>query len=153
MGTRKAAVKRDEDIDIAEYALKTVGIIHLKDRLINEVSSGERQLASIARGLVQEPEVMILDEPATYLDVKHRGEIMNILKKLKEEKGISIISATHDIFSSLLFFDEIMILKQGRILAQGTTETVINSELLSSAYGTQITVKKEGGRIFVFADQ
>ena len=96
---------------------------------------------------------MILDEPATYLDVKHRNEIMNILKRLKEEKGISIIAATHDIFSSLLFFDEIMILKEGNILAQGSTDTVINSELLSSAYETQITVKKEGGRVFVFPEQ
>ncbi len=145
--------ERDEDLEIAESALQTVGIIHLKDRLINEISSGERQLASIARGLVQTPKIMILDEPATYLDVKHRGEIMNILKRLKEEKSISIIAATHDIFSSLLFFDEIMILKEGKILAQGTTESVINSELLSSAYGTKITVKKEDGRVFVFSEQ
>ncbi len=145
--------ERDEDLEIAESALQTVGIIHLEDRLINEISSGERQLASIARGLVQTPKIMILDEPATYLDVKHRGEIMNILKRLKEEKSISIIAATHDIFSSLLFFDEIMILKEGKILAQGTTESVINSELLSSAYGTKITVKKEDGRVFVFSEQ
>ena len=145
--------EREEDIEIAENALRTVGILHLKDRLINEISSGERQLASIARGLVQEPEIMILDEPATYLDVKHRGEIMNILKRLKEQQDISIIAATHDIFSSLSFFDEIIILKQGSILAQGTTETVINSEVLSSAYGTNVTVKKESGRVFVFTDQ
>ena len=145
--------ERDTDIEIAEAALETVGILHLKDRLINEISSGERQLASIARGLVQEPEVMILDEPATYLDVKHRSEIMNILKRLKEDKGISIIAATHDIFSSLSFFDEIIVLKQGNILAQGTTESIINSELLSSAYGTRVNVKKESGRVFVFADQ
>ena len=145
--------ERKEDLEIAENSLETVGIIHLKDRLINEISSGERQLASIARGLVQEPKIMILDEPATYLDVKHRGEIMTILKRLKEKNGISIIAATHDIFSSLSFFDEIIILKEGNILAQGTTDSVINSELLSSAYGTKVSVKKESGRMFVFADQ
>lgn len=142
--------ERDEDREIAENALQAVGILHLKDRLINEISSGERQLASIARGLVQEPEIMILDEPATYLDIKHRNEIMNILKDLKENRGISIIAATHDIFSSLFFFDEIIILKEGIILAEGKTDYVVNSELLSSAYGTEVTVKKENGRVFVF---
>jgi len=145
--------EREKDREIAKRALETVGIIHLKDRLISEVSAGERQLASIARGLVQEPEIMILDEPATYLDVKHRTEIMNILKELKEERGLSIIAATHDIFSSLFYFDEIMILKDGSILAEGKSDEVINSEILSSAYGIQVTVKKENGRVFVFPNQ
>ncbi|GJM16620.1 MAG: ABC transporter ATP-binding protein [Thermodesulfobacteriota bacterium] len=145
--------ERDIDKDIALNALETVGISHLKDRLISEVSSGERQLASIARGLVQEPEIMILDEPATYLDVKHRTEIMNILRELKDNKGISIIAATHDIFSSLFYFDDIMILKDGNTLAEGKSDQIIDSELLSSAYGIEVTVKKENGRVFVFPNQ
>lgn len=145
--------EREGDNEIAVNALETVGISHLKNRLINEISSGERQLASIARGLVQEPEIMILDEPATYLDVKHRTEIMNILKQLKEKKGISIIAATHDIFSSLFYFDEIIILKDGKILAEGRTDQIINSEILSLAYGIEVVVKKENGRVFVFPNQ
>ena len=145
--------ERESDNEIAQNALETVGIAHLKNRLINEISSGERQLASIARGLVQEPEIMILDEPATYLDVKHRTEIMNILKQLKENKGISIIAATHDIFSSLFYFDEIIILKDGNILAEGKTDQIINTEILSSAYGIEVVVKKENGRVFVFPNQ
>ncbi|MGB2691225.1 MAG: ABC transporter ATP-binding protein [Thermodesulfobacteriota bacterium] len=145
--------EREGDIEIAQSALETVGIAHLENRLISEVSSGERQLASIARGLVQEPEIMILDEPATFLDVKHRTEIMNILKQLKEKKGISIIAATHDIFSSLFYFDEIIILKDGKILAEGRTDQVINSEILSLAYEIEVVVKKENGRVFVFPNQ
>lgn len=145
--------EREGDIEIAQSALETVGIAHLENRLISEVSSGERQLASIARGLVQEPEIMILDEPATFLDVKHRTEIMNILKQLKEKKGISIIAATHDIFSSLFYFDEIIILKDGKILAEGRTDQVIKSEILSLAYEIEVVVKKENGRVFVFPNQ
>jgi len=145
--------ERETDNEIAQNALETVGISHLKDRLINEVSSGERQLASIARGLVQEPGIMILDEPATYLDVKHRTEVMNILRRLKENKGISIIAATHDIFSSLFYFDDIMILKDGKILAEGRIDQIINSEILSLAYGIEVVVKKENGRVFVFPNQ
>jgi len=145
--------EREQDKEVAERAMETVGIVHLKNRLISEVSAGERQLASIARGLVQEPEIMILDEPATYLDVRHRTEIMNILKELKEEKGISIIAATHDIFSSLFYFDEIMILKDGNVLAHGKADQIINNEILSTAYGIEVIVRKENGRVFVFPNQ
>lgn len=145
--------ERDIDQEIATKALESVGIYHLKNRLISEVSAGERQLASIARGLVQEPKIMILDEPATYLDVKHRTEIMNILKSLKEERNISIIAATHDIFSSLFYFDEILILKDGKILAEGKADQVITSEMLTLAYGINVTVKKENGKVFVFPHQ
>ncbi len=145
--------EREQDKEVAKRAMETVGIIHLKDRLISEVSAGERQLTSIARGLVQEPEIMILDEPATYLDVKHRTEIMNILRGLKEEKGISVLAATHDIFSSLFYFDEIMILKDGEVLAHGKADQIINNETLSTAYGIEVIVRKENGRVFVFPNQ
>lgn len=145
--------ERDLDQEIADKALLSVGISHLKNRLISEVSAGEKQLASIARGLVQEPEVLILDEPATYLDIKHRTEIMTILKKLKDEDGISIIAATHDIFSSLFYFDEIIVLKEGKILAEGKSEEIVDGELLSRAYGIEVTVRKENGRVFIFPNQ
>ena len=145
--------ERELDQEIADKALLSVGISHLKTRLISEVSAGEKQLASIARGLVQEPEVLILDEPATYLDIKHRTEIMTILKKLKDEDGISIIAATHDIFSSLFYFDEIIVLKEGKILAEGKSEEIVDGELLSRAYGIEVTVRKENGRVFIFPNQ
>lgn len=142
--------ERDSDLEIANRAMETVGILHLKDRLISQVSSGERQLASLARALVQEPEVMILDEPATFLDVRHRTEIMNILISLKNERGISIVAATHDIFSALYYFEEIKILKDGKVFAEGKIDAVVTEENLSQAYGIKVTVKKENGRVFVF---
>lgn len=142
--------ERESDRELAESAMETVGIMHLKDRLISQVSAGERQLASLARALVQEPEIMILDEPATFLDVRHRTEIMNILIRLKEERGISIVAATHDIFSALYYFEEIKILKDGKVFAEGRTESVVTEENLSRAYGIGVTVKKENGRVFVF---
>ena len=142
--------EREQDRALAESAMETVGLMHLKNRLISQVSAGERQLASLARALVQEPEIMILDEPATYLDLRHRTEIMKILIKLKEERGISIVAATHDIFSALYYFEEIKILKDGRIYAEGKTENIVTQENLSAAYGIDVTVKKENGKVFVF---
>ncbi|MFI5323642.1 MAG: ABC transporter ATP-binding protein [Thermodesulfobacteriota bacterium] len=142
--------ERETDRETADRAMDTVGISHLKDRLITETSSGERQLASIARALVQEPEVMILDEPATFLDIRHRSEIMKLLRKLREERGILIIAATHDIFTALYYFDEIVLIKDGRVFADGKTDEVINRENLSSLYGMEVSVKREGGKVFVY---
>ena len=142
--------ERDTDRTIAEAAMETVGISHLEHRLITEISSGERQLASIARALVQEPEVMLLDEPATFLDIRHRTEIMKILKRLKEERDILIIAATHDIFTALFYFDEIIMIKDGKIFAEGSTDDVVNRENLSFLYDTDVSVRKEDGNIFVY---
>lgn len=142
--------ERESDLEMARDAMETVGISHLGKRLISEISSGERQLASIARALVQEPEVMILDEPATFLDIRHRSEIMNILRKLRDERGILIIAATHDIFGALFYFDDIVMLKEGSIFAEGSVEEVVTGENLSALYGTEVAVRKEDGKVFVY---
>jgi iron complex transport system ATP-binding protein len=141
--------ERESDWEVALYAMETVGITHLKDRLVTEISGGERQLASIARALAQEPEVMILDEPATFLDVKHKTEVMRLLKRLKEERGISVIAATHDVFSALFYFDEIVMLKEGSVFAEGCSEEVLREDVLSAVYGIEVRVKKEDGRVLV----
>ena len=141
--------ERERDLQIAISAMETVGISHLKDRPITEISGGEKQLASLARALAQEPEVMVLDEPATFLDVKHKTRIMKLLRSLKSERGISVIAATHDVFSALFYFDEIIMLKDGRIFAEGSVEEVLKQEVLTAVYGIEVTVRRENGRIFV----
>ena len=142
--------ERDSDWEIAVSAMETVGISQLKDRLVTEISGGEKQLASLARALAQEPEIMVLDEPATFLDVKHKSQVMRLLRRLKEDRGISVIAATHDFFSTLFYFDEIILLKDGTIFAQGKSEDVLKEEILTAAYGIEVTVKKENGNMFVF---
>ena len=141
--------ERDSDWKVAINAMETVGIKYFQDRLITEISGGERQLSSLARAIAQEPEIMILDEPATFLDLKHKTEVMKLLKKLKDEKNISVIAATHDIFSAMFYFDEIILLKEGMIFAEGSAEEMLKEEILSAVYEIGVTVKKENGRIFV----
>jgi iron complex transport system ATP-binding protein len=141
--------ERQSDWKVAFRAMETVGIIHLQDRLVTEISGGERQLTSLARALAQEPEIMVLDEPATFLDVKHKTEVMKLLRKLKEERNISVIAATHDIFSALFYFDEIIMLKDGKVFADGSTEDVLKEEILSAVYGIEVSVKRENGKVFV----
>ncbi len=141
--------EREEDIAVANSVMEAVGIIHLKDRAINGVSGGERQLVSLARALAQEPDVMILDEPATFLDLRYRDKVMKTLSRLKERSNMAIIAATHDVFSDLFYFDEVIMLKDGRVFAKGETDQVINEKNLSVAYGVEVTVRKEDRAIFV----
>ncbi|HSE83850.1 MAG TPA: ABC transporter ATP-binding protein [Thermodesulfobacteriota bacterium] len=145
----KFEFEREKDWEIARQAMETVGIGHLQNRLVTEISGGEKQLTSLARALAQEPEVMVLDEPTTSLDLKHRTEIMKLLAKLKYEQSVSIIWATHDIFTALFYFDEIIMLKDGKVFAAGNTEEVLTEEILATVYGIDVTVRKENGRIFV----
>ncbi len=137
------------DREIALGSMETVGISHLKDRLITELSGGERQLVSLARALAQDPRIMILDEPATFLDIKHKTKIIEILRRLKEQREISIVTTTHDIFSGLGFFDRVMLLKNGRIIANGPVNEVISDENLSMVYDTPVTVKRENDATYV----
>ncbi|HEY7534682.1 MAG TPA: ABC transporter ATP-binding protein [Thermodesulfobacteriota bacterium] len=141
--------EREIDWKVALAAMETVGIVHLRDRLVTEISGGERQLSSLARAVAQEPEIMILDEPATFLDVKHKTEVMKLLKMLKDEKKMSIVAATHDVFSALFYFDEIIFLKDGKIFAKGDAEEILKEEILTEVYQIHVTVKKENGKIFV----
>jgi iron complex transport system ATP-binding protein len=142
--------ENDRDNELAFQAMETVGITHLQDRLVSEISGGEKQLTSFARALAQEPELMVLDEPATFLDVRHKTEMLRLLLKLKNEKNISIIAATHDVFSTLFYFDKLIILKDGEMLAEGECDEVLTDDILSDAYNIDVKVRKEDGNILVF---
>jgi ABC-type cobalamin/Fe3+-siderophores transport system ATPase subunit len=141
--------EREGDLKAAFNAMETVGVAHLQDRLVTEISGGEKQLTSLARALAQEPEIMILDEPATFLDIKHKTEVMKLLNRLKEERNISVIAATHDIFSALFYFDRIIMLKDGRVFAEGITEDMLKEETITAVYGIEVSVRREDGKVFI----
>jgi iron complex transport system ATP-binding protein len=141
--------EREGDLKAAFNAMETVGVAHLQDRLVTEISGGEKQLTSLARALAQEPEIMILDEPATFLDIKHKTEVMKLLNRLKEERNISVIAATHDIFSALFYFDRIIMLKDGRVFAEGITEEMLKEETITAVYGIEVSVRREDGKVFI----
>lgn len=144
--------ERDSDFQIAEKAMDIVGISHLKDRLINKISGGEKQMVSLARAIAQEPEVMILDEPGTFLDLKHKSQIYRTIKKLIDEMGMSIIIATHDISSLLIKFGSTVLLKDGEIFASGKSSDVINESNLSEIYETDVRIFKDGDNILISAN-
>lgn len=124
-----------EDKQIVAESLEIVGAAHLKDRFYKELSDGEKQKVMIARALVQEPELIVLDEPTSHLDIKHKVEVIRILQKLVNEKHVTVILSLHDIDLALKGCQTVLLINNGQILAQGTPEEIIHSGSIQSLYG------------------
>lgn len=125
----------DKDLDIVYDTLKMLGISHLAMRAFNELSAGQHQKVMLARGLVQEPEILLLDEPTSNLDVRHQLDVTKMLKRLAKEKNILIIMISHDINIAAKYSDKIILMHEGYIYDVGTPAEVITSDNLKTVYG------------------
>lgn len=127
--------KIDEiDREIALRSLCAVSADHLASREFESLSDGEKQKVMIARALSQNPKVIVLDEPTSHLDIRHRVELMKILKRLAESEGVSVLMAVHDIELALKTADEVSALKDGRVVFQGSGEELHRKIDISSVY-------------------
>lgn len=124
----------DKDLNIAMNALEMVHAKGLAQRFFNELSDGEKQKVLLARALCQEPEVMILDEPTIHLDVNHKIEVIGILKKLCQEKGITVILSLHEIDLVKKSCDYVLLVKDGQIMEAGYPEDVIRDDSIEKLY-------------------
>jgi ABC-type cobalamin/Fe3+-siderophores transport system ATPase subunit len=115
-------------------------------RPIERLSGGQRQMVFLGRCLVQEPRVMLLDEPSTFLDLKHQVELLQLLRKLSKERGIGVLMASHDLNLAGAFADRLLLLDQGSVAASGTPAEVLRAEVLTRVYGVDIDVAD--GRVF-----
>ncbi len=141
---------RDEQIALA--ALDALDAAHLAARHITELSGGERQLVTVARALAQEPEVMLLDEPASALDLKHRTQLARALRRLRDERGIAILMITHDLMLLDSAADLIFAMKCGRVVASGAPEVVLNDSVLGEIYDAPVRTMRREGRTFVWSE-
>nr|WP_330402907.1 ABC transporter ATP-binding protein [Clostridioides difficile] len=123
-----------KDLIMVDEALESVDALHLKKRYFDELSDGEKQKVLVARALVQEPEIIILDEPTTHLDIKHRLELINILKNLSKEKSISVILSLHEIDIALKSCDKVALIKNNKVIAYGQPEDVVDENIINSLY-------------------
>jgi iron complex transport system ATP-binding protein len=137
------------DMDIALESMKTVGILHLAGRPCNSVSGGEWQLTLIARALVQEPQILLLDEPTSHLDLGNQMKILQVIKDLSTA-GMTIIMASHSPDHAFLIANVAAILNNGGISQIGAPDTVITEERLRLAYGVDVQVVCAGGRKVCF---
>ena len=135
----------DKDLGIVYDTLKLLGISHLAMRSFNELSAGQHQKVMLARGLVQEPKILLLDEPTSNLDVRHQLDVTKMLKRLSRERNILIIMISHDINIAAKYSDQIILMHKGSIFATGTPEEVITEENLRIVYGVTSEITDDDG--------
>ena len=132
----------DQDIQIAEEAMAFTGVEPLAERKMDQLSGGERQRVFIARAICQEPQIILLDEPTAALDLAHQVRIMDLMEKLRAEKGLTIVMVSHDINLAAMYGNRLMLLKKGRIVKMGLPAEVLTFETLEKAYECPLLVDK-----------
>ncbi len=133
----------EEDMRIAKEAIAQVGVSHLMDKPVNEVSGGEHQLALIARALAQEPEILLLDEPTSHLDFGNQMQVLSLVERLRN-KGITIIMTSHFPDHAFIVSDKVGIMKEGEFSMIGPAEEVITSDALKATYQVDVRVEYIG---------
>ena len=131
----------DDDREAVERAIDLAGCGHLRDREVGSLSGGQKQLAWIAMVLAQETDVLLLDEPTTFLDLHHQLEVMEIIETLNEESSITVVVVLHDIEQAARLADRMVALKDGEIKARGTPEEVVTEDLLQSVFEIEARVE------------
>ena len=124
-----------QDYDIVAEALETTGISDLAERSIDELSGGQRQRVWIAMALAQRTETLLLDEPTTYLDVKHQLDVLDLLTELNRDRGTTIVMVLHDLNLAARYSDELVAVSGGKVFAHGHPREVITKENVKSVFG------------------
>lgn len=128
------------DKEIIDRALDMTGLTALADRILSTLSGGERQRAWIAMTVAQEPEILILDEPTTYLDVSYQIEVLELVRRLNRELGITIVMVLHDINLAARYSDLLAVIRGGRLYALGKPSDIITEENLRDIFEIEAAV-------------
>jgi len=135
---KRFELESKRDLEIARAALASTDGLELENRFIDEISGGEKQRVILARALAQEPEILLADEPTTYLDLHHQTKFMSLLSELRRQKNISILFSTHDLNLASLFADRILVLDRGQVAGLGKPEEVLEADIISKIYGIRL---------------
>ncbi|MCL2150746.1 MAG: ABC transporter ATP-binding protein [Coriobacteriia bacterium] len=124
----------EEDHQIIRESMQAVGASDLADRYFNSLSDGEKQKVMIARALAQEPKLIILDEPTSHLDIRHKIEVIRILNQLSQERQLTVILALHDVDIAVKSCQNVLMVKDGEVVAQGKPEDIVQADTIGSLY-------------------
>ena len=138
-----------EDERYIQWAMEVTNTEKYRDRELARLSGGQRQRVWIAMALAQGTEILLLDEPTTYLDIRYQIEILELVKKLNQEYGMTIVMVLHDINQAIYFSDEIIGLKDGKVIVEGKPEEVITEQSIQALYGIELKVTDVDGKKFV----
>ena len=138
---RVFAGESEVDKQFVSNALELVGISELKGRRFDELSGGERQKVILAMALAQQPKLLLLDEPTVHLDITHQVEILELVRRLNVERGLTVIAAMHDLNLASLYFDRLILLKEGRVSADGTPAEVLTEDRIREVFLASVRVE------------
>lgn len=129
-----------DDRAAVERALAAADLLALAARPFNQLSGGEQQRAAVAMALAQQPRVLLLDEPTVHLDIAHQMALLALVRDLCRAQGLAVLAAMHDINLACLYFDRLLVLGEGTLLAAGTPENIVTPDLVERAFGTHVAV-------------
>lgn len=132
----------DEDIEAIDWSMQITDLKSLVNRKVNSLSGGERQRAWLAMNLAQRPKILLLDEPTTYLDIKHQLEVLNIISNINKTFNITVIMVLHDINQAKYFTDELIVLKDKKIFCTGPSKSIITPKLIKDVFDVDSDVFK-----------
>lgn len=134
-----------EDFEMIDWAIDITNLTHLADQPIQELSGGERQRAWIAMAVVQSPDILLLDEPTTYLDISHQLEVMELVQYLNEQLKMTIIMVLHDINQAAKYSDYLIVMKDGEVVESGVPTKVMNPALFREVFAVHADIVIENG--------
>jgi len=130
------------DLSIVEESMRATNVWQFRNKLFMNISGGEKQRAIIARALAQEPKILLLDEPTSNLDINHQVEILTTIRKLAEDRNLTVVAAFHDLNLAAKYFDKLVILSKGKVKAIGEPKDVLSADLIKGVYGVDVIVER-----------
>jgi iron complex transport system ATP-binding protein len=130
-----------EDLRVVDESLNFTDTLDFRDRKLNELSAGERQRVILAQALAQKPKLLLLDEPTAYLDIGHQIAILDLIRKLNREAGLTVITVLHDLNLAGEYCDKLLMLDNGRIHASGLPKEVLTFQNIEKVFKTVVVVK------------
>lgn len=130
----------DEDERAVTEAMARTAVTELADRPVDELSGGQRQRVWIAMALAQETDLLLLDEPTTFLDIAHQVEVLDLVRRLNHEQGRTVVIVLHDLNQAARYADHLVAMKSGRIVAEGAPDEVVTAELVREVFGLEAVV-------------
>ncbi|WP_246317880.1 ABC transporter ATP-binding protein [Desulfoluna butyratoxydans] len=133
---------KDKDMALAEEAMAFTDVLHLADRSVDALSGGEKQRVFISRAVCQQPEFILLDEPTSALDLAHQVRVMDLMERLKLERGTGVVMVSHDLNLAAMYADTLCLIHQGTVSAIGAPPQVLEKKRLETVYGCRLFVEE-----------